>query len=70
MQFEDLQEAYLVRRRQVALNQRCRQMQESGTNSTLKGVKSYQDGLEEFESVLTAFSRYRCETFLKLYCQK
>ncbi|XP_024379324.1 E3 ubiquitin-protein ligase COP1 isoform X2 [Physcomitrium patens] len=57
-QFEDLQEAYLVRRRQVALNQRCRQMQESGTNSTLKGVKSYQDGLEEFESVLTAFSRY------------
>ena len=59
MQFEDLQEAYLMRRRQVARNQRHRQMQESvKKEQACKGSESYQDGLEDFESVLTAFTRY------------
>lgn len=33
-------------------------MQESLINEACKGSESYQDGLEDFESVLTAFTRY------------
>ncbi|KAG0576922.1 hypothetical protein KC19_5G118200 [Ceratodon purpureus] len=57
-QFEDLQEAYLLRRRQVARNQRQRQMQETIKKESCKGSESSKDGLEDFESVLTAFTRY------------
>ncbi|XP_024377012.1 E3 ubiquitin-protein ligase COP1 [Physcomitrium patens] len=57
-QFEDLQEAYLLRRRQVARKQNQRQIQEAVRNTATKGSESYQDGLEDFESVLTAFTRY------------
>lgn len=57
-QFEDLQEAYLTRRRQVARKQRHRQFQESVKKEAVKGVESFQDGLEDFESVLSAFTRY------------
>lgn len=59
LQFEDLQEAYLLRRRQVARKQNQRQIQEAVRNTATKGSESYQDGLEDFESVLTAFTRYR-----------
>jgi E3 ubiquitin-protein ligase RFWD2 len=64
LQFEDLQDAYLMRRRQVARHQRQRQIQETVKQETVvkkeacKGSESYQDGLEDFESVLTAFTRY------------
>lgn len=64
MQFEDLQEAYLMRRRQVARKQRHRQFQES-VKEAVKGSDNFQDGLEDFESVLSAFTRYRCD--LQIY---
>jgi E3 ubiquitin-protein ligase RFWD2 len=51
-----------MRRRQVARNQRERQMQMQQQESAMeacRGSKNYADGLEDFESVLTAFTRYR-----------
>ncbi|XP_024399141.1 E3 ubiquitin-protein ligase COP1 isoform X2 [Physcomitrium patens] len=58
-QFEDLQEAYLMRRRKVARNQRHRQMQkQESMKEASKLSESYQDGLEDFESILLAFTRY------------
>lgn len=67
LQFEDLQEAYLTRRRQVARKERHRQFQESVKKEAVKGVESFQDGLEDFESVLSAFTRYR---YMMLLYQK
>ena len=63
-QFEDLQEAYLQRRRKVAQVQR--QKQKVNEKVTYKDVEvasggsdRYCSGLDDFQSVLTAFTRYR-----------
>lgn len=65
MQFEDLQEAYLQRRRQVAQIQRQKQVQDSflekrnDKDLTIGESDKYCSGLDDFQSVLTAFTRYR-----------
>lgn len=65
-QFEDLQETYLRRRRQVAVVQRQKQMQRSSyRKEACKASDSFHDGLDDFQSVLTAFTRYRY--FFRLY---
>lgn len=61
MQFDELQEAYLLRRRQVARMERQKQMIESvKLEKDRAGPDSYRNGLDDFQSVLTAFTRYRC----------
>ncbi|CAK9199492.1 unnamed protein product [Sphagnum jensenii] len=61
-QFEDLQEAYLQRKRHVAQMHRQNHFQQL-SQKKLKdekhaGFQSYRDGLEDFQSVLSAFTRY------------
>ncbi|KAG0560988.1 hypothetical protein KC19_9G028300 [Ceratodon purpureus] len=62
-QFEDLQEAYLQRRRKVAQVQRQKQkvhetIAHKGEEVTSGGSDRYCSGLDDFQSVLTAFTRY------------
>ncbi|KAG0631240.1 hypothetical protein M758_1G237800 [Ceratodon purpureus] len=58
-QFDELQEAYLLRRRQVAFKQRQKQLQESATEKDASvNTDSYYDGLDDFQSMLTAYTRY------------
>ncbi|CAM6037565.1 unnamed protein product [Sphagnum compactum] len=61
-QFEDLQEAYLQRKRNVAQmhHQNCFQelSQKKLKDEKHAGFQSYRDGLEDFQSVLSAFTRY------------
>lgn len=55
VQFNDLQECYLQKRRQAA--DKPRSQQERDTN--LISREGYSTGLEDFQSVLTTFTRYR-----------
>ncbi|XP_073393412.1 E3 ubiquitin-protein ligase COP1 isoform X1 [Physcomitrium patens] len=62
-QFEDLQEAYLQRRRKVAQAQRQKQklshtVADKGENVASAGSDRYCSGLHDFQSVLNAFTRY------------
>jgi E3 ubiquitin-protein ligase RFWD2 len=70
-QFEDLQEAYLQRKRHVAQMHRQNHFQQL-SQKKLKdekhaGFQSYRDGLEDFQSVLSAFTRYRCLFLLAMF---
>lgn len=63
-QFDDLQEAYLQRRRRVAQRQRQKQkvhetIVEKDEEVNSGGSDRYCSGLNDFHSVLTAFTRYR-----------
>jgi E3 ubiquitin-protein ligase RFWD2 len=50
----------LLRRRQVAFKQRQKQLQESvSENDACRDTDSYYDGLDDFQSMLTAYTRYR-----------
>ncbi|KAH9551797.1 hypothetical protein CY35_09G031600 [Sphagnum magellanicum] len=61
-QFEDLQEAYLQRRRHAVRMQQQKWVQESSQkklkDEKLPAPQNYCDGLDDFQSVLTAFTRY------------
>uniref|UniRef100_A0A7I4DBE0 RING-type domain-containing protein n=1 Tax=Physcomitrium patens TaxID=3218 RepID=A0A7I4DBE0_PHYPA len=59
-QFEELQDAYLLRRRQVALKQRQKlQLQESVKEKEVcRDTDKHDDGLGDFESMLMAYTRY------------
>ncbi|KAG0619816.1 hypothetical protein M758_4G167500 [Ceratodon purpureus] len=60
-QFDELQEAYLLRRRQVAIKQRQRQLQASAIEKDASTfTDNYCDGLDDFQSMLTAYTRYSC----------
>jgi E3 ubiquitin-protein ligase RFWD2 len=63
-QFEDLQEAYLQRRRHAVRMQQQKWVQESSQKKLkeekLPAPQNYCVGLDDFQSVLTAFTRYRC----------
>lgn len=70
-QFEDLQEAYLQRRRKVAQAQRQKQklshtVADKGENVASAGSDRYCSGLHDFQSVLNAFTRYRYTTLFLL----
>ena len=54
-------------KKQVAVVQRQKQMQRSSyRKEACKASDSFHDGLEDFQSVLTAFTRYRY--FFRFYC--
>jgi E3 ubiquitin-protein ligase RFWD2 len=61
-QFEDLQEAYLQRRRHAVRMQQQKWVQESSQKKLkeekLPAPQNYCVGLDDFQSVLTAFTRY------------
>lgn len=60
VQFDELQEAYLIRRRQVALKRLQKQMGEPVLEEdACRDTDNYYDGLDDFQSVLTACTRYR-----------
>ena len=59
MQFNELQEYYLQRRRTGAQSHR----QEDAVTMNREG---YHEGLEDFQSVLTTFTRYRSADYLFL----
>lgn len=61
MQFDELQEAYLLRRRQVATKQRHKQFREPviEKEAICKDADNYYAGLDDFQSMLTAYTRYR-----------
>ena len=66
LQFDELQEAYLLRRRQVAIKQRRRQLQESAVEKdACRNSDNYYDGLDDFQSMLTAYTRYRYDVSLE-----
>lgn len=66
MQFEELQGAYFLRRRQIAFKE-C-QKQQSQESVSKKGAykdwDTYDDGLDDFQSILTTYTRYRYVCFL------
>lgn len=55
LQFNDLQECYLQKRRQLA-NQLCNPEEKSSDTVRREG---YNAGLADFQSVLSTFTRYR-----------
>lgn len=60
VQFDELQEAYLLRRRQVASKQRQKQLREPVIEKDVcKDADNYYAGLDDFQSMLTAYTRYR-----------
>lgn len=61
MQFNELQECYLQKRRQL-VDQVDNQVE---SQSNVMQREGFSSGLSDFQSVLTTFTRYRCDNEIK-----
>lgn len=62
LQFEDLQECYLQKRRRKVAFQRQKMLKDSSLK--VDDLCMDRSGLEDFQSVLTAFTRYRSQSHI------